>query len=54
MLWRGVSNSLSSMMKGIIFDLNGVFIQSHKLSDRFKEEFGVQTEVFLSALNDVM
>lgn len=42
------------MIKAIIFDLNGVFIQSPRLSDRFKETFGVPTETFLAALKEVM
>lgn len=39
------------MPKAIIFDLNGVFIQSPKLSDRFKEELGVSRKIFMTALN---
>ena len=39
------------MIKAIIFDLNGVFIQSPKLSDRFKEELGVSRRIFMTALN---
>ncbi len=42
------------MYKAIIFDLNGVFIQSPKLSDRFLEQFGVAPEEFLPALKEVM
>ena len=42
------------MIKAIIFDLNGVFVQSHKLSDRFQQDFGVAAEEFLPALKDVM
>jgi HAD superfamily hydrolase (TIGR01509 family) len=42
------------MTKAIIFDLNGVFIQSPYLSDRFKEKFGVSTEDFLPALKEIM
>jgi len=42
------------MIKAIIFDLNGLFIQSPKLSDRFSEEFKVPTEDFLSALKEIM
>lgn len=42
------------MVKAIIFDLNGVFIQSPKLSDRFRDEFNVSREEFLPALKDVM
>jgi HAD superfamily hydrolase (TIGR01509 family) len=42
------------MPKAIIFDLNGVFIQSPKLSDRFRDELGVPTEKFLPALKEIM
>lgn len=42
------------MTKAIIFDLNGVFIQSRKLSDRYKKEFGVSDEEFMPALNEVL
>lgn len=40
--------------KAIIFDLNGIFIQSPKLSDRFRDELGVPTEKFLPALKEIM
>lgn len=42
------------MIKAIIFDLNGVFIKSPKLSDRFFEQFGVTPENFLPALKEIM
>lgn len=42
------------MLKAIIFDLNGVFIKSRKLSERFQERFGVPEEKFVVALRDVM
>lgn len=42
------------MIKAVIFDLNGVFIQSPKLSDRFKNDFGVDTEKFLPVLKEIM
>lgn len=42
------------MIKAVIFDLNGIFIQSPNLSDRFQEKFGVPLEKFLPALKDVM
>ena len=29
------------MIKAAIFDLNGIFLQSSKLSDRFEKDFGV-------------
>lgn len=44
----------SNMIKAIIFDLNGVFVRSRKLSERFQEDFGVGPEEFLPALADVM
>ena len=34
------------MIKAVIFDLNGIFIQSPKLSDRFKD-FNIDTALFL-------
>jgi len=40
--------------KAVIFDLNGVFIRSPFLSDRFRQDFGVPTEEFLSVLKEVM
>ena len=42
------------MIKAVIFDLNGVFIQSPKLSDRFKQSFNVSEKDFLPALKEVM
>lgn len=42
------------MIKAVIFDLNGVFIKSKKLSERFEEKFGVSSEKFLKALNSIM
>jgi len=42
------------MIKAIIFDLNGVFIQSPKLSDRFYDKFGVQPEIFMPTLKEIM
>lgn len=41
-------------VKAAIFDLNGVFIQSPKLSERFLKEFHVPVEKFLPALAEVM
>jgi len=37
-------------MKAIIFDLNGVFIESPYLSDRFAVRFGVPKQDFLIVL----
>jgi len=42
------------MVKAIIFDLNGIFIQSPKLSERFSEDFKVPVPAFLSKLGDIM
>lgn len=42
------------MIKAIIFDLNGVFIQSPKLSDRFAQDFGVSPDKFLPILKEIM
>ncbi len=42
------------MIKAIIFDLNGVFIVSRRLSDRFDEDFGVPKDQFMNALNEIM
>jgi len=42
------------MIKAVIFDLNGVFIQSPKLSDRFQEKFGVPSEEFMPVLKEIM
>ena len=42
------------MLKAVIFDLNGVFILSPKLSDRFEADFQVPSSIFLPALNQIM
>lgn len=42
------------MIRAIIFDLNGVFIQSPFLSERFFEDFHVSQEKFTPALKAVM
>ncbi|MDP3710828.1 MAG: HAD-IA family hydrolase [bacterium] len=42
------------MIKTIIFDLNGVFIRSPKLSDRFRDKFNVLEEKFLPVLKEIM
>lgn len=42
------------MIKAIIFDLNGVFIKSPKLSDRFRDELGVSEAEFMPALKEIM
>ena len=42
------------MLKAVIFDLNGIFLQSPKLSDRFSKDFGVSTNIFLPKLSEIM
>lgn len=42
------------MLKVVIFDLNGIFIKSPKLSDRFEKDFGVKSEVFTPKLSEIM
>ena len=42
------------MIKAVIFDLNGVFILSPKLSDRFEKDFSISSEIFLPALSEIM
>ena len=42
------------MLKAAIFDLNGIFLQSPKLSDRFEKDFGVPTSAFLPKLSEIM
>ena len=42
------------MIKAVIFDMNGIFVQSPNLSTRFQEKFGVPVEEFLSALKIIM
>lgn len=42
------------MYKAVIFDLNGVFLQSEPLSSRFEEKFGVAKDLFLPALKEIM
>ncbi len=42
------------MIKAVLFDLNGIFIQSPKLSERFEQDFGIQHEVFMPALMTIM
>ena len=42
------------MLKAAIFDLNGVFILSPKLSDRFEKDFGIVSEIFIPKLNEIM
>lgn len=42
------------MIKAVIFDLNGIFLQSRRLSDRFQDDFGITSDVFLPKLKEIM
>lgn len=42
------------MIKACIFDLNGIFLQSPKLSDRFEKDFDISTTKFIPKLMDIM
>lgn len=42
------------MLKAVIFDLNGIFIQSPKLSERFEQDFNVPVAEFLPKLSIIM
>ncbi len=42
------------MLKAVIFDLNGIFILSEKLSVRFEKDFGISITEFLPVLNEIM
>lgn len=42
------------MIKAVIFDLNGVFIHSPKLSDRFEKDFDIPVADFLPKLGEIM
>src|SRR3972149_5349504 len=42
------------MIKATIFDLNGIFIKSRKLGDRFEKDFNVPPSVFLPKLFEIM
>lgn len=42
------------MLKAVIFDLNGVFIHSPKLSDRFEQDFCVPVSDFMPKLGSIM
>ena len=42
------------MIKAVIFDLNGVFIVSPKLSQRFQADYSISQETFLPALSEIM
>jgi HAD superfamily hydrolase (TIGR01509 family) len=42
------------MIKAIIFDFNGIFLQSEKLSDRFERDFKIPNNEFLLRLKEIM
>lgn len=42
------------MIKAVIFDLNGIFIDAPKLSKRFKNDFNVNVPEFLTELSKIM
>lgn len=42
------------MVKAVIFDLNGVFVKSQKLSERFRDYLGVPEAAFLPVLENAM
>ncbi|HLC81393.1 MAG TPA: HAD family hydrolase [Candidatus Nanoarchaeia archaeon] len=42
------------MIKAVIFDLNGVFLESYLLSDRFQRDFKVKNSDFVQALKMIM
>lgn len=42
------------MIKAVIFDLNGIFLQSRNLSDRFQDDFNISNNIFLPKLKEIM
>lgn len=42
------------MIKAVIFDLNGIFLQSRNLSDRFQDDFNIPHDIFLPKLKEIM
>ncbi|MBI2667026.1 HAD-IA family hydrolase [Candidatus Woesearchaeota archaeon] len=42
------------MLKAIIFDVNGIFIESEKLSYRLQKDYGVSSQEVLSTLKEIM
>ena len=42
------------VIKAIIFDLNGIFIQSDYLSDRIEKEYNLSKDKFIPALKEIM
>lgn len=47
-------DKIASMIKAVIFDLNGVFLKSRYLSERMGEKYHISGEEFHSALKEVM
>lgn len=45
---------MNTGIKAVILDLNGIWVQSPKLSERFYAAYGVPTENFITALKEVM
>lgn len=45
---------IGNSKKAIIFDLNGVFIISPRLSDRFEKDFNISSDEFLPVLQKIM
>ncbi len=42
------------MIKAVIFDLNGIFIQAPKLGERLAKDYGVNHSVFVPKLHEIM
>lgn len=42
------------MLKAAVFDLNGIFLQAPKLSERFEKDFKVPVSVFVPKLSEIM
>ena len=42
------------MLKAIIFDLNGIFVQAPKLGERLAQEYGVEHSAFMPKLHEIM
>lgn len=45
---------MTQKIKAVIFDLNGVFIKSPKLSDRLAEKYGISADVIWPVLKDIL